>query len=157
MISLKPIGVVKNSRRTIEDDNWGGIISEILVGEELGEESLEGIEEFSHAEVIYYFHRVKEEKIVTGARHPRNNPDWPKVGILAQRGKNRPNRIGLSAVKVLRKEGRALFVEGLDAIDGTPVIDIKPVMKEFMPREEVRQPEWSRELMKDYWKVETGA
>ena len=113
------------------------------------------MEEFSHAEVIYYFHRVEEQKIVTGARHPRNNPDWPKVGILAQRGKNRPNRLGLARVKIVRKEGRTLYVEGLDAIDGTPVIDIKPVMKEFIPREEVRQPEWSRELMKNYWKVET--
>lgn len=155
MIALKPIGIVRNSRRTIEDDNWGGTVSEILIGERLGEESLHGIEEFSHAEVIFFFHQVDERKIETGARHPRNNPDWPKVGILAQRGKNRPNRLGLTVVKILRREGRSLYVEGLDAIDGTPVIDIKPVMKEFLPREKIRQPEWSRELMKNYWDVET--
>jgi len=154
MITLQPIGIVRNSRRTIEDDNWGAAVSEILIGDTLGEESLQGIEEFSHAEVVFFFHRVDEKKIETGARHPRNNPDWPKVGILAQRGKNRPNRIGLTVVKILRREGRSLYVEGIDAIDGTPVIDIKPVMREFLPREEIRQPEWSRELMKNYWNVE---
>ena len=155
MIALKPIGVVRNSRRTIEDDNWGETVSEILIGDSLGEESLQGIDAFSHAEVVFFCHQVDEQKIETGARHPRNNPDWPKVGILAQRGKNRPNRLGLTVVKILRREGRSLYVAGLDAIDGTPVIDIKPVMKEFLPREEIRQPEWSRELMKNYWDVET--
>jgi tRNA-Thr(GGU) m(6)t(6)A37 methyltransferase TsaA len=151
MIALQPIGIVRNSRRSIEDDNWGGVVSEIEIDEPLGAESLAGIEEFSHAEVIFYFHQVEEQKIVTGARHPRNNPDWPKVGILAQRGKNRPNRLGLALVRILRREGNKLHVEGLDAIDATPVLDIKPVMKEFLPDEAIRQPEWATELMKNYW------
>jgi len=77
--------------------------------------------------------------------------DWPLVGIFAQRGKNRPNRIGLTTCAILKVEGTRLHVRGLDAIDGTPVLDIKPVMREFLPRGEVRQPEWASELMAEYW------
>ena len=79
-------------------------------------------------------------KVVTGARHPRNNTAWPSVGIFAQRGKNRPNRIGSTICRVLRVQGTQLYVAELDAIDKTPVLDIKPVMAEFLPREPVRQP-----------------
>jgi tRNA-Thr(GGU) m(6)t(6)A37 methyltransferase TsaA len=151
MIVIEPIGIVKNSRLEIEDDNWGGIVSEIVINEVLGEESLKGLEEFSHAEIIFHFHQVDEGKIVTGARHPRNNPDWPKIGIFAQRGKNRPNRLGLAFVKIIKVENGSLFVSGLDAIDETPVIDIKPVMKEFLAEESIRQPRWSTEIMENYW------
>ncbi|MFN5819570.1 MAG: TrmO family methyltransferase, partial [Novosphingobium sp.] len=89
--------------------------------------------------------------VVLTARHPRGNPDWPKVGVFAQRGRNRPNRLGVSVCRILGVDGTSLLVGGLDAIDGTPVLDIKPVMAEFQPRGEVRQPDWSRELMADYW------
>ncbi|MFN3492293.1 MAG: TrmO family methyltransferase, partial [Anaerolineales bacterium] len=75
----------------------------------------------------------------------------PQVGIFAQRGKNRPNRIGSTIVRIMKREGRQLHVKGLDAIDGTPILDIKPAMKEFLPREEIKQPEWASELMKNYW------
>lgn len=151
IITLNPIGVVRNSRQAPEDDDWGKIISEIFISEELPEESLSEIESFSHIEVIYSFHLVDDEKIEIGARHPRNNPAWPKVGIFAQRGKNRPNRLGATIAKLVRREGRTLIVTGLDAIDGTPVLDIKPVMREFLPQGELKQPEWSIELMQNYW------
>jgi tRNA-Thr(GGU) m(6)t(6)A37 methyltransferase TsaA len=151
MIALSPIGTVKNTRRVVEDDHWGEIVSVIELTSSFTEEALLQIEEFSHAEIIYYFHLVEETKIETGARHPRNNLDWPKVGIFAQRGKNRPNRLGASIVKIIKREGTRLFVQGLDAIDGTPVLDVKPVMKEFLPRARVDQPQWATELMKDYW------
>lgn len=90
---------------------------------------------------------------MTEARHPRNNLNWPPVGIFAQRAKNRPNRLGLSVVRILKREGNVLFVEGLDAIDGTPVLDLKPVLREFLPSEEIRQPDWATELMQDYWRT----
>ena len=151
MIPLHPIGIVKNARQFAEDDHWGGLVSAIELNDTLGEDALLGIEGFSHAEVIFYFDRVEAEKIETGARHPRGNPNWPKVGILAQRGKDRPNRLGLTIVKVVERRGKTLFVEGLDAVDGTPVLDLKPVMKEFLPREAVRQPDWATELMQNYW------
>jgi tRNA (adenine37-N6)-methyltransferase len=149
--TLEPVGRVEAARKEAEDDNWGGEQSRIVLDERFGPEALDGIEEFSHAEVLFLFDRVDPAGVVTGARHPRNNPAWPAVGIFAQRGKNRPNRIGNTICLILSREGRTLVVEGLDAIDGTPVLDIKPVMREFLPREEVRQPQWSRELMRDYW------
>ncbi|NWF64764.1 MAG: SAM-dependent methyltransferase [Chloroflexi bacterium] len=152
ILQLTSIAIVRNSRTEAEDDNWGDIVSIVELSESMPEEALAGIEDFSHAEICYHFHLVPESKIETGARHPRNNTDWPKVGILSQRGKNRPNRLGVTIVKILKREGRQLHVEGLDAIDGTPILDIKPVMREFLPREEVHQPDWATELMRQYWK-----
>ena len=116
-------------------------------------EALEGLDAFSHAEILFVFDLVTNDKAVQGARHPRNDAAWPRVGIFAQRGKNRPNRIGSCIVRVLAVEGRMLRVAELDAIEGTPVIDIKPVMKEFLPRTEVRQPAWATEPMADDWKA----
>ena len=150
-IAVTPVAWVHNLRRTTEDDNWGGLVSEIILDPSLPGESLDGLETFSHAEILFHFHLVEEDEIVFGARRPRDNPAWPKPGIFAQRARLRPNRLGLTTVRILRREGRSLFVAGLDAVDGTPVLDIKPVMAEFLPREPVRQPDWSHEVMADYW------
>jgi len=150
-ITLKPIGYIHNARLGLGDDNWGNIVSEIRLDESLPEESLDGLEIFSHAEIIFYFDQVADEKDIPMSRHPRGNKDWPQVGIFAQRNKDRPNHLGLTVVSILKHEGHSLFVKGLDAVDGTPVLDIKPVFAEFLPREAIRQPEWSHELMKDYW------
>jgi tRNA (Thr-GGU) A37 N-methylase len=79
------------------------------------------------------------------------------VGIFAQRAKDRPNRLGTTIVEIAGREGSVLTVIGLDAIDGTPVIDIKPVMAEFLPRGAIRQPQWSHELMRYYWRGARGA
>ena len=113
-----------------------------------------GLDGFSHVEVVFVFDRVSLDRIETAARHPRNRTDWPRVGIFAQRGKARPNRLGVTQCKIISVSGLSLEVEGLDAIDGTPVVDLKPVMREFLPREAVRQPEWATELMADYWQTE---
>lgn len=154
MITLKPVAFVKNSRKEISDDYWGGIISEITLTDDFDDTALKGIEEFSHLEIIFYFDKIKEKNIKTGSHHPRNNPNWPEAGIFAQRGKNRPNQLGLSLVRLIEHKGRSLFVKWLDAIDGTPVLDIKPVIKEFLPDpgEEIKQPKWAVELMSNYWK-----
>ncbi|WP_108671031.1 SAM-dependent methyltransferase [Peribacillus acanthi] len=152
MFSIKPIGTVTNNRSEVEDDFWGEVTSVIEISQDLDESSLEEIDAFSHLEIIYLFHLVDDEKIQYGSRHPRNNKEWPKVGIFVQRGKNRPNKIGATIVSLIKKEGKKLYVKGLDAIDGTPILDIKPVMKEFLPREEIKQPSWVAELMEDYWK-----
>jgi tRNA-Thr(GGU) m(6)t(6)A37 methyltransferase TsaA len=152
-IELQPIGFVKNSRIEISDDFWGGIRSEITLVDKFPNDAFKGIEEFSHLEIIFCFDKVDPAKIKFGANHPRNNTNWPNVGIFAQRGKNRPNRIGLSVVKIAEVRDNAIIVTGLDAIDGTPILDIKPVIKEFLPSEEIKQPLWASELMKDYWKV----
>ncbi|MEO8602406.1 MAG: SAM-dependent methyltransferase [bacterium] len=152
-ITLEPIGYVRGGRAEVEDDNWGGAESRIELVDTLSADALLGLEEFSHAEVIFNFHQVPEAKITRDARHPRNNPDWPRVGIFSQRGKNRPNRLGSTVVRVLGREGRVLRVAELDAVEGTPIIDIKPVMREFLPRGDVRQPAWVSELMREYWTV----
>jgi tRNA-Thr(GGU) m(6)t(6)A37 methyltransferase TsaA len=152
VISLEPIGHVRSARRELLDDDWGSITATIELTAALGPEALAGLEDFSHAEVIFHFDRVAEAAIERGARHPRGNPRWPRVGIFAQRGKDRPNRLGSTIVEILGRDGRVLTVAGLDAVDGTPVLDVKPVMVEFLPRTTVRQPAWSHELMRDYWK-----
>ena len=153
--SIEPIGVVQSTRKDIEDDYWGDEVSCISLTSDFSAESLQGLTAFSHIEVLYLFHTVLPEKIVTAARHPRNNPAWPAVGIFAQRGKNRPNRLGATICKLIRVEGTKLYVNQLDAIDETPVIDIKPVMREFLPREEIQQPDWASELMNSYWLIKS--
>ena len=150
-ITVEPIGFVRGARSEAVDDYWGAEESSIELVESFPAEALQGLTDFSHAEIIFVFDRVDPARAVTMARHPRNNPDWPVVGIFAQRGKDRPNRLGSTICRILRCEGTCLVVAELDAIDGTPVLDIKPVLAEFLPRGEVRQPQWSHELMREYW------
>ena len=154
MVTVQPIAIVRSSRVEVTDDYWGDVIATIELNHDMPLESLNGLEEFSHAEILYLFDRVSLAAIVVDARHPRNNPEWPSVGIFAQRAKARPNRIGSTIVRIHGRDGRSLRVQGLDAVDRTPVIDIKPVMQEFLPREPVRQPQWSREVMRNYWRSE---
>jgi tRNA-Thr(GGU) m(6)t(6)A37 methyltransferase TsaA len=151
-IIVKPIAFVKNLRNDMSDDYWGNVISEITLVNDLPEECLDGIDAFSHLEIIYHFNKADDSKIVTSASHPRENKAWPRVGIFAQRKKDRPNHIGTTIVKLIERKGRTLIVSLLDADDGTPVLDIKPVVKEFLPQGEIKQPAWISELMKDYWK-----
>jgi tRNA-Thr(GGU) m(6)t(6)A37 methyltransferase TsaA len=150
-IKIKPIAFVKNSRKSVSDDYWGNIISEITLIDSFTEDSLQGINEFSHLEIIFYFNQVLDDAIIKEARHPRGNTNLPKVGIFAQRGKNRPNKLGLTIVELIEQKGKTLIVKGLDAIDWTPIVDIKPVIKEFLPTNEILQPKWCSDLMKNYW------
>ena len=150
--TVTPIGHVQGGRDQPIDDDWGG--SEAVIALDPGSfdaSALAGLDAFSHAEVIFLFDRVPPEKIETGARHPRGRTDWPLVGIFAQRGKNRPNRLGLTTCEIVSVEGTRLTVRGLDAIDGTPVLAIKPVMRPFLPRSTTVQPAWVSELMREYW------
>jgi tRNA-Thr(GGU) m(6)t(6)A37 methyltransferase TsaA len=151
VFSMRPIGVVTSSRRQPIDDDWGAVVATITLLPPFDARSLVGLDEFSHVEVLYLFHGVDPGTVHTGSRRPRGNPDWPEVGIFAQRAKDRPNRLGLSTCELLEVRGDALEVRALDAIDGTPVLDIKPYMTEFAPRRPVRQPAWSHELMAGYW------
>lgn len=149
-ITLSPIATVCNSRTTPIDDHWSTIISEITLADHVPTEAFNQISRFSHLEIIYYFDKVDVKDIVFSGR-PRGNPNYPLMGILAQRKKERPNSIGLCTVELLAHNGRTIIVKNLDAIDGTPIIDIKPVFKEFEPKEEIRQPDWVSDLMKNYW------
>ncbi len=150
--TMTPVGFVRGGRTVPEDDDWGGSRAAIeLDGARFQADALAGLDAFSHLEVVYVFDRVDEAKVVVGARHPRGNPDWPKVGVFAQRAKARPNRIGVGVCRIVKVDGLRIEVEGLDAIDGTPVLDLKPVMTGFAPRGEVREPDWARALMAGYW------
>ena len=149
---IRPIAIVYNTRPDTSDDFWGDVISEIRLTDEIPGEAFDGIDSFSHAEIIFIFNKALDTKPVLGSEHPRENKAWPKVGIFAQRKKNRPNFIGTTICEIIRRDGKSLYVKKLDAINGTPVVDIKPVMKEFLPQSIVEQPSWSGELMKDYWK-----
>jgi len=150
-ITLQSIATISNKRNTPTDDFWGDTISEITLLPHIPEEAFKGIEEFSHLEIIYYFDKVDQNKIVYSGR-PRSNPAWPEMGIFCQRKKDRPNQLGLCTVELIEHTGSTIKVKYLDAIDGTPVLDIKPVFKEFGLKGEIRQPSWTHELMEDYWK-----
>jgi tRNA-Thr(GGU) m(6)t(6)A37 methyltransferase TsaA len=150
-MDIKPVATIKNNRRELSDDFWGAVTSEIELAAGIPAEAFDGIEAFSHLEIIFLFDRADPANAIFNG-HPRGNTDWPKVGIFAQRKKDRPNSIGLSTVELVKREANRIWVKYLDAIDGTPVLDIKPVMKEFLPATATRQPEWSTELMKDYWR-----
>lgn len=150
-ILLRPVAVVRGGRVRTEDDAWGCVEAEIVLAAELPDEALQGLDAFSHAIVVFQFDRLDPAKVTTSARHPRGNTRWPKVGIFAQRGSPRPNRLGVTTVEVLSVDARVLRVRGLDAIDGTPVLDIKPVMQGFEPRGAIREPAWAGEIMADYW------
>ncbi|WP_207453909.1 SAM-dependent methyltransferase [Desertivibrio insolitus] len=151
-IELEPIGHVTSTRAEIRDDDWDSEVASITLDPAVfTADALRGLEEFSHVEIVYFFDRVPPEGVEYGARRPRGNPDWPLTGIFAQRGKNRPNRLGLTIARVVAVDGLTLEVAGLDAIDGTPVLDIKPYMREFGPRGDMRQPMWATELMSGYW------
>ena len=143
---------MRGGRVEVVDDDWGANRSSIVLDEgRFTPDALAGLSDFSHVEVIFYFDKVPDEKIEYGARRPRGRADWPLVGIFAQRGKNRPNRIGVTTCRLIGVRGRVLTVAGLDAIDGTPVLDIKPYFAEFGPRGDVHQPDWAHELMRQYW------
>jgi tRNA (adenine37-N6)-methyltransferase len=151
-VVLQPIGHVRGGQAEASDDSWDAVEARIeLDAAQFAPEALAGLAEFSHIEVVFHFDRVPDAEIVTAARHPRGRSDWPRVGIFAQRGKGRTNRIGVTACRLLAVEGLVLMVRGLDAIDGTPVLDIKPVMTGFLPRGPIRQPRWADEIMTDYW------
>lgn len=147
---ITAIGVVRSSRTRPEDDRWDAESSRIELLPPFGAQALGGLEEFSHCIVVYVFDRASWDGS-TMSRRPRGNPAWPEVGIFAQRAKDRPNRLGVSVARVLGVEGTSVYLAGLDAIDGTPVVDLKPYFDEFGPRGAVVQPTWSRELMADYW------
>ncbi len=152
MLEITPVGVVVGGRERPFDDDWDEVDSIIRIdAQQFGTEALAGLEDFSHIEVVYVFHLVDPSAIELGARHPRGHHAWPKVGIFAQRAKDRPNRIGVTRCRLVRLSGHDLQVRGLDAVQGTPILDVKPHMAEFDARGPVVQPPWSKELMSDYW------
>ncbi|MEV0577464.1 SAM-dependent methyltransferase [Streptomyces sp. NPDC050392] len=148
---ITPIGTVRNDRTDVQHtDNWGAVRSTITVDERFGEACLQGLDGFSHVEVLFVFDRFAESDDYREPRPYRGRSDLPPVGVFAGRGPRRPNRVGVTCCAVESVEGRELTVVGLDAVSGTPVIDLKPAMREFRAVD-VTQPEWVSLMMADYF------
>jgi tRNA (adenine37-N6)-methyltransferase len=141
-LRLRPIGVVRNGRTSTEDRGWGAL--ECAAG-------LEGLESFSHAIVLFFMHEDPDREPPTMRRRPRGRADMPLLGVFAQRGRMRPNPVGITTVEVVRVDPPRLVVRRLDAIDGTPVLDIKPWVPVFDAAERPRVPEWVGRLMQSYF------
>jgi tRNA (adenine37-N6)-methyltransferase len=152
-IVLLPIGFVRSPIKQVADDCWGDVVSTIELDESrFPPDCTLGLGEYSHVEVVFYLSQIPNEKIITGARHPRGRSDWPNVGIFAQRTKDRPNRIGVTACRLEGVDGLKIRVRELDAVDGTPILDVKPFYRGFAPRGEIREPAWAAELMAGYFR-----
>ena len=149
-IKLTPIGFVSSPITKQTDENWGRIISRIVLQPGyIG--ALYGLEEFSHAIIITYLHQAKYEKEKHLQRRPRGLESMPKIGIFSQRAKDRPNPIGITAVKIVNVGDNYLEVQGLDAIDHTPVLDIKPYYPHYDKIDASEVPEWVNRLMENYF------
>lgn len=148
-INMEPIGVVCNDVQGKKDTSWGEDISTIRLNEEyIG--GLQGLHDFSHVTIIYYLDQAVYNREKHLKRHPQNREDMPLVGIFSQRGKDRPNRIGMTSVQIVEVSEDTLTVKGLDAIDGTPVLDIKPYYPVY-DRKDATVPEWVDRLMEHYF------
>lgn len=148
---IEAVAWVTAGRADPRDDGWGRETATIVLDDRFDPEALIGLDDFSHIEVIFRFHQLTDADVTTGSRHPRGNTDWPRLGIFAQRASARPNRLAVTVCQLVAVDGGRIHVRGLDAVDGTPVLDIKPVMHAFQPRGEIVEPWWVAELMEGYW------
>jgi tRNA (Thr-GGU) A37 N-methylase len=150
--SVVPIATVIGGRVEPTDDYWGGTSAIIRIdGARFTTDATIGLDAFSHLEIVFRFHLTDQTDLNLGARSPRDNPDWPKVGIFGHRHMRRINWLGVSRCRLVRVDGLDLHVEELDAVDGTPVLDIKPWFAEFGPRGEITQASWSTEMLGNYF------
>jgi tRNA-Thr(GGU) m(6)t(6)A37 methyltransferase TsaA len=150
-LPARAIGVVRCAVTEGRDEDWGDVVSELHLEPELAR-GLDGIEEFSHVLVIYWMHGAPTFDAANDlVRRPRGRADMPERGIFAQRAKHRPNPVGVTAVAVVGRDGPILRVRGLDAIDGTPLLDLKPYFPGFDRVEAPRIPEWAARIMHDYF------
>jgi tRNA (Thr-GGU) A37 N-methylase len=148
---VRSIAYIRNERSEALDDSWDDVVSVIELAQDVPSAALRGLEEFSHVEVIFYADWAEEVPPGPWHRRPRGNAEWPDVGVFAQRNKDRPNRILLTTVAIDSLSERSITVRGLDGIDGTPVLDIKPVFRWSAPRGQLRVPTWSEQLGENYF------
>jgi len=150
MSAMEWIGVVQNEVKEPTDEGWGDVVSEIVLDERLAN-GLDGIEQFSHLLILFWMHRAAEAEPVRMRRRPQGRQDMPEVGIFAQRARHRPNPIGVTAVTLLRRDKNRLVVRGLDAINGTPVLDVKPYVPQYDSVASPAVPGWINQLMERYF------
>lgn len=144
-MELRAIATVKNEvRETGKREDWDRIVSEIVFNPAF-EDALDGLKEFSHVIVLFWMHRSSAGECPVTKTHPQMRKDLPLVGVFATRSPVRPNPLGMTVVRLVKRRRNILEVTGLDAIDGTPVIDIKP----YLPSDLISQasvPDWVHKL-----------
>jgi len=165
IVQLKPVGFIRNQSkdpswgRTMSSLNWrdraarmkeqGESLSELVIDDSL-DDILDGIEDFSHIMVLYWAHLVPEERRLTTRVHPVGNKEFPLVGVFATHSPVRPNSILVTVVRLVERTGNILKVTGLDALDGSPILDIKPYDPERQNLKDVRVPGWMREIHDEF-------
>lgn len=149
-LPLEIIARVRNGRASADDAGWGQVESRIEL-EPAFAAGLEGLDQFSHVLVVFYMHLDPDREPLTLLRRPRGRHDMPLLGVFAQRGRMRPNPIGITTAEIVRLEPGVVVVRGLDAVDGTPVLDLKPHAPVFDRRDPVRVPQWLDRLMQGYF------
>jgi tRNA-Thr(GGU) m(6)t(6)A37 methyltransferase TsaA len=140
-ITIEPIGEVKCRVKEPMRQGWGDVVSELVLKPEFAE-AIEGLEQFSYIIVLFWMHKAYPCSSPWGKIHPRGRQDLPLVGLFATRSPIRPNPIGIATVKLLEYRGNILKVTGLDAIDGTPILDIKPYLPECDSLATAKFPDW---------------
>lgn len=141
-IGIKPIGVAKNNIKKPMLPGWKDVVTEIVIDESYSK-GLDCIEDYSHVIVVYWMDKEKECHL---RHHPQGKEDVPFVGIFACRCPQRPNRIAMSTVKLLGRTKNVIRVKGLDILDGTPIIDLKPYTPQYDKIENGKIPEWVNKL-----------
>ena len=149
-MNVEPIGIVKSPVKEAVDENWGNVVAEIHLLDSMAS-GLRGIEQFSHLIVVFFMHQSTFDLETYLVRRPRGRSDMPLVGTFAQRARHRPNPIGVTTVELLEVKQNVVKVKGLDAIDGTPVLDLKPYLPAWDCRLQARIPEWVERLMQGYF------
>ena len=143
-MNLKAIGIVRNDVKQLLRHGWGEVVSDIVVDSNLAE-ALDGLEQFSHVIILYWMHRLTPGRKLPLKVHPMGRVELPLVGRFATRSPSRPNPVGQATVRLLERRGNILKVRGLDAVDSTPVIDIKPYIPGYDSATETRAPKWTTE------------
>ncbi|MFH9745109.1 TrmO family methyltransferase [Streptomyces anulatus] len=152
-IEITAVAQVVAGHKDPSDGYQGGVVSIIRMNEDFPLETLQGLPEFSHLEILWHFHRASPADVVLHARSPRGNPAWPPTGTFVHRNHRRPNQLGTTHPQLLRVDGRDLHVTYCDAVVGTPIFDVSPYFPVMGPQGEVHVPEWVDEMLGDYWDV----
>ena len=150
VLTLQPIGMVRSPQTEMSRGGWARIESRIDLAPEWAE-GLSGLAEFSHVIVVFALDRARFDRAEHLTRRPRGRTDAPRLGVFAQRTKYRPNPIAVTTVELLGIEGSVVRVRGLDALDGTPVLDLKPYIPMFDRIESPRVPGWVDLIMDGYF------
>ncbi|GGV26839.1 tRNA (N6-threonylcarbamoyladenosine(37)-N6)-methyltransferase TrmO [Kitasatospora herbaricolor] len=150
-IVVTPVATVVGGHREPADDYQGGVQSVIRLNPDYPLDAVQGLQDFSHLTVTWHFHLASPDDVELHARSPRGNPRWPATGTFAHRNHRRPNQLAISYPRLLKVDGLDLHVTDLDAVHGTPIIDIAPYFQAMGPRGPVTEPAWPDEMLATYW------